>query len=107
VSQQQLHHAQICPMIEEVGGKGMTQCMRRKRLSNTCLQRVALDQLPEGLARHGTTAAAGEEYIVLHRAKQQATRFTDLALDPAQSLLPQGNQPLLVALADHLDQSLL
>src|SRR5690606_11768126 len=47
---QQLHHTQVSAMVEQVGGKGMTQGMRRQRFENTGMACMQLDAVPKGLA---------------------------------------------------------
>ena len=60
VAEQQLHHAQIRAVIDEMGGKRVPQCMRGNRRADAGSQRVAFDQMPEHLPRH-RVAARGDE----------------------------------------------
>jgi hypothetical protein len=70
VAEQQLHHAQVGAVVEQVRGEGVAQHVRRDALlRNADLQRVFLDQVPEHLPRHGG-AAHGDENRVGHALLQ-------------------------------------
>ena len=60
VTQQHLHHAQIGAVIEQVGGKGMPERMRRQCHTNPGFSGVLLDQMPESLATHRTAPPGGK-----------------------------------------------
>ena len=49
--QQQLHHAQIRAVIDEVGGKRVSQGVRRNWFVHAGFDCVALDHVPEHLPR--------------------------------------------------------
>src|SRR5947208_15974149 len=72
VTQQHLHHAKISTVIEQVSCERMSKRMRRQFLRDAGLARVALDDVPEGLARHAI-AAAGREQIVSLALEQNLT----------------------------------
>lgn len=52
MTQQHLHHSQICAMIQQVSSKGMPQGVRRKMLVYPGSGRMLLNPIPEGLPRH-------------------------------------------------------
>ena len=62
MAEQQLDDAEVGAVVEQVGGEGVAQDVRRQLVGGDGgLQRVALDQLPEGLAGHRGTAAGDEQ----------------------------------------------
>ena len=63
VAQQQLYHAQVGAMVQQVGGEGMAQRVRRQRRMDAGLARMALDQVPEGLACHALAALRDEQRV--------------------------------------------
>ena len=58
VPQQHLHNPQIGAMIEQMGGKGMAQRMRRQMLFNIRFHRIIFYTMPKGLPRHFLTTFA-------------------------------------------------
>src|SRR5690606_20391791 len=106
VAQQQLHHPQISAVVEQMGGKGMAQCMGRQGLLHPCDDGHLLEAVPEGLARHHLAALAGEQHITLRFAEQYRARLAQVALQPFQRFLAERHEPFLVALADDAHQAL-
>jgi hypothetical protein len=51
--EQHLYHPQICAVVEQMGSEGMTKRMGGHGSADACRGGVPLDQMPEGLARHG------------------------------------------------------
>ena len=71
VPKQHLQGAQISAMIEQMGGKRMSQHMRRNALAcNSSTQRVILDQGPEHLPGHACTTGRHEQCINAHALEQ-------------------------------------
>jgi len=59
VAEQQLHHAQVRAVIEQMRGERMAQRVRRERRRLDARQhRVALERMPEGLPRRGRAPPA-------------------------------------------------
>ena len=67
VAEQHLHHAQVGAVVEQVRGKSVAQRVRRGWGAHARLQRIALDEAPEHVARHGRArrapAAADEKCV--------------------------------------------
>src|SRR3989344_6447728 len=98
--EQHLHHAQIGAVVQQVRRKRMAQRVRRQRgldVRNTC---IALDVVPERLARQGFDAVAGEQYWRRLALGEIRAAFGDEAVNPSNRLLAQRHQTFLVALAD-------
>ena len=86
MSEQHLHDAQVRPVIEQMGRERVTQRVRRQLFRNARLAGIALDDVPERLARHAIAAARGKEVIGLtlqqnlrartarERAREELTR---------------------------------
>src|SRR5258708_22651396 len=60
MAQQHLHHPQVSPVIEQMGGEGVTQGMGRNSFADTRPFGVAPDQMPECLPRHRCPAQGDE-----------------------------------------------
>src|SRR6185312_232649 len=100
VSEQHLHHAQVGAMVEQVRRESVAQRVRRQLLLHTRLTRVALDDVPEGLARHLVAAARREQEVGLPLEQDFEARALYELLQPAYGLLAERDQALAVALAD-------
>ena len=75
VAEQHLHHPQVGAMVEQVGGEGVAQGVRRNRRTDRRHLRVMLDAMPEGLAGHLFAAQAGEQHVAGPPAEQVAARL--------------------------------
>ena len=106
VSEQHLHHPQVGAVIEQVGRKGMAQGVRRQLFADAGLARVALDDVPEGLARHAITAARGKQVIGLAFEQDLTARAPVEFPDRAHRLLAERNESLAIALAENADNAL-
>ena len=87
VPEQQLHNAQIRAVIDQVRGECVSQRVWRDRFVHARLDRVALDHVPEHLARH-SAAALRDKHIVTFLATEnfRACRI-QIALDDIRSRL--------------------
>jgi len=99
VPEQRLHYAQLCTVAEQVRSKGVPQRVWRELLRNAGLARIALDQVPEGLARHAIPAARREKIVSLALKQDVATCAAAELLERPNRFLAERNQPLPVALA--------
>src|SRR5580698_3232377 len=61
VTQEHLHDTQIRTVVEQVGCERMAQRMRREFFRDAGLACVALDDVPESLARHSITTPCREQ----------------------------------------------
>ncbi|SVJ78689.1 Uncharacterised protein [Klebsiella pneumoniae] len=93
-------------MVEQVGGEGVAQGVRRNRRADRRHLRVMLDAMPEGLAGHLFAAQAGEQHVAGPPAEQVAAGLAQVAFEPADGFLAERHQALLAALAEHLDHAL-
>src|SRR6185437_2544049 len=107
VAEQHLHHAQIRAVVQQMRGECVAQRVRRELAIHAGLARVALDDVPEGLARHAITASR-REHAVGAAIEQDVVAWTvDEGGQPAHGLLAQRNQPLAITLAKHADDALI
>src|SRR5882724_1253442 len=106
VTQQHLHDAQVSAVIEQMRSKRVPECMWRKLFGDPGLTRVALDDVPERLARHAITASRGEQIVSLTLEQNLAARAVGKLSQPAHRFLTQGNQPLAVSLAEYANDTL-
>src|SRR5262245_35426729 len=81
--------------------------MRRQLLLDAGLTRVALDDVPEGLARHPIAAARREQVFGLPLEQDLDTRAVHEFLDPVLRLVAERNQPLAIALPDDTQHALI
>jgi len=109
VAKQHLHHPQIGAVVEQMGGEGVAQGVRREVFADARLQGVTLDELPERLARHAVAAASGEEEVAQAPAQQVLAWPMKVIPQPVQRFRPKGHQALLPSLPcyphDALDQA--
>ncbi|MNT94183.1 hypothetical protein D3C72_2358180 [compost metagenome] len=68
MAEQQLHHAQVGAMVEQVGGEGVTQSMRTQ-WRQLRLPRVACDQHPRHLPCQRLLATADKHRVTAMRAQ--------------------------------------
>jgi len=99
VPQQQLHHAQVSTMVDQVGGKGVAQRVRAKR-RDARLFAIAGNQVPGHLSCHRLLAVADKQVLAARCAHDQWPAFRQIATQPVFGHFAQWHQPLLVALAD-------
>jgi len=106
MAQQKLHDTQIGAVVEQVRRKGMPQPVRRDVPPDVRRPRMVADAVPERLPRQAL-AAGRDEHLRHHGSLQQfRAGFPQVGLQPFAGLVTQRNQPLLVALANHPDDSL-
>src|SRR6187399_1611955 len=106
MTQQHLHHAQVGSMIEQVRGEGVAQRVRRQLFVDDGLAGVALDDVPEGLARHAVATARREQVVGGAVEQDLAARRAHEVRQPTHGFLTQRDQTLAVALAHDPDDTL-
>ena len=106
MAEEHLHHAQVGAVIQEVGRKGVAQRVRGELLGDPGLARVALDDVPEGLARHAIATARGEEVVGLALEQDLPARTPAEFLERPHRLFTERNEPLAIALAEDADDAL-
>src|SRR4029077_21126702 len=107
VPEQHLHHAQVRAVIEQVRGEGVPEGMRGELLGDPGLARVALDDVPEGLARHASATTRREEVVRLALVQDLATGAAAEFLERTHRLLAEWDEPLAIALAENADYALI
>jgi len=83
VPEEFLNTPQIRTIIQQMGRKGVAQRVRREVLVDAALLRVALDDVPEGLARHAVAAARREQVVRLAVEQDLAARAAHEIRQPA------------------------
>lgn len=63
VAEQQLHHSKIGPVVEQMGGKGVAQCMGGDGLVYAGGASVFFDPVPEGLTGHPLATTSGKKVL--------------------------------------------
>ncbi|MNE28476.1 hypothetical protein D3C80_1219180 [compost metagenome] len=106
MAQQHLHHPQVGTVVEQVGGEGMPQGVRRQRLVDAGNPCVVFDTVPEGLARHLLAALTGEQHVAGTAIEQFGATIALVALQPHHRLFTHGHQAFLAALAHHPQHTL-
>ena len=74
--------------------------MRRKLLLDARLLRVALDDVPERLARHAIAAACRKQVVGLPLEQNLHTRAVHELFNPVLRFVTERNQPLTIPFAD-------
>jgi len=90
VPEQHLHDAQIGAVVDQVHSESMAQSVRRQPCCKARLARIALDDVPERLARHGATARRDEDFMVIARTDARAVEDFDRAVERARLYLKAG-----------------
>src|SRR3954464_15599243 len=80
--------------------------MRREIFVYAGLACVALDDVPEGLARHAIAAASRKQVIGLALEQDLRARSARELTEPANGFLAERNEPLAIALAEDTDHAL-
>src|ERR1700722_2916709 len=101
MAKQHLYHAQIRAVVEQVRRERVPQCMRRQIAIDARLARIALDDVPERLARHAIPTAGRKQAIGAAIEQDVVAGPRIESLEPAHRFLAERNQALAVALADH------
>ena len=78
MSQHFLNRQQICAVFQQMGGKGMAQCVRCDLLLNPGHILVMLDDLPKSLAGHTRTIHINEKSAFLRLFDQLWTNMFDI-----------------------------
>src|SRR5487761_582068 len=84
----------------------VAQRVRREVLGDSSLARTALDDVPERLARHAIAAPGRKQKVGLALEQDLPAGPMLEVRQPAHRLLPEGNQPLAIALAEDADHAL-
>ncbi len=100
VTEQELHYPQIGTAVQEMRCECVSQAVRRQLLADTRLLCIALDDVPERLARHTVSAAGREQVVTLPLEQDLHARAFDEILEPSLRLLAERDQAFAVALAD-------
>ena len=81
--------------------------MGRQIAIHAGLARIALDNVPERLARHAIATAGGKQIVGAAIEQNIVARTTDEGLHPAHRLLTQRNQAFAIAPAQHAHHALI
>src|SRR5487761_654170 len=84
----------------------VAQRVRRELLGDPSLARVALDDVPERLAGHAIAAPGRKQKIGLPLEQDLPAGPVLEVRQPAPRLLPEGYQPLAIALAEDAEHAL-
>ena len=106
MAKQHLHRPQVGAVIEQVGGEGMAQRVRRQRRGNARRQRLLLHDHPEHHPAHPMAARGDEQVLGLLAAEDGPAGFGKVAHQPVARQLAERHQPLLAALAQHPQHAL-
>src|SRR6185503_12247892 len=107
VAEKQLHDAQVRTVVEQVRRERVPDRVRRQLLLDAGFARVALDDVPEGLARHAVAAARREQVFGLPLEQDLDAGTVDEFFDPVLRLVAERNEPLAIALADDAEHTLI
>ena len=101
VAKQQLHDAQVGTVVEQMGGEGVAQHVRRELFrGNAGDRRIPLDELPESLAGHGAATGGDEQGVALPALEDFRPRLVQIAAEPVDGLFAEWHQALLAAFAE-------
>ena len=99
MAKQHLHGAQVRAALEQVGGKGMSERVRRNGAANARLKCVFFNHFPHVLARQSTARAVDEKLVASGRKKGSAC--ADIVCQHLLHHVVQGHQPFFGTLAEN------
>jgi len=105
VAQHGLHGAQVGAMGQEVGGKGVTQHVRRDGLADSGCPRRFFDDLPEPEPGHGAAPVADKKDIAAPPLEDQRAGGREVMFDDFPGRDAKRDESFLITLADHPDEA--
>lgn len=105
MAKHELDGSQVSTMGQEVGGKGVTQHVRGDGFPDAGRSCRLLDDLPETESGHGAAPVADKKGVTAPSFEDQRSCCPDVLLDDVPGRYAKGDEPLLVALADHPDKT--
>ena len=104
VPQHFLHDAQVGTVLDQVGGEGVAEGVRGDFFPDAGEQRLLLDQIEDGHPAERAAVFVEERHVVEGRFRRLRTRLEVLRESVCRHF-PEGDQPLLVALAHHAHEA--
>ena len=105
MAKHELDGSQVGTMGQEVGGKGVTQDVRGYGFADAGRSCRLLDDLPETESGHGPASVTDKKGIAASALEDQRSCCPEVLLDDILGRYAKGDEPLLVALADHPDKT--
>lgn len=106
VPEEKLHHAQVGPSVDQVGGKRVTENVGTDPRLEPHASGVAAKNRPDPLTGQGPSAGVHEKPRGFARAEKERTGGREVALEPAPGLLAHRNDAFLAALAANPENTL-
>src|SRR5580698_3041952 len=106
VPKEHLDDTQVCTVVEQMRGERMPQRVRREFLRDAGFARVALDDVPEGLARHPIATSRREQVVGLALEQDLTARAPCKIFQPAHRFLTQRDEAFAVAFTEDADHAL-
>src|SRR5690606_19295405 len=107
VPEQELHDPKVGTVVQQMRRERVPNGMRRQLLVDARLLRVALDDMPEGLAGHSIAPPRRKEVVRLPLEQDLAAGAAEELAQPVLRLVSERDQPLAVALADDPEHALI
>src|SRR4051794_29264101 len=101
MSEQHLHDPEISTVIQQMRGKCMAQRVRGQVFIHAGLLGIALNDVPERLARHGIAATSWKKAVGLAFEQDLETCALCKIGKPLDGFLAERNEALTIALADN------
>ena len=106
MSQHFLDGAQVCATLDEVGGETVTERVGTDVLANASSHDAALQHGESHLTRHLASLSSEEQRVFVSLLRNDiGPVVAEVIVDAVARLLPNGNHPLFVALANHAHQT--
>lgn len=99
MSEHDLYTAQVGAVFQQMGGKGVPECVGRDTLADAGQIGPFFDDVPEGLAAHGVPQTGEKEELVVTCGIEPVADPFQVGADPLAGRFTDRHQPLLVPLA--------
>jgi len=106
VPEKHLHHAQVSAVVQQMGRKCVTKCMRGKFPADLGLLCVPFYNVPERLSGHTITAACRKQIIRLAFQENFRSGSRDELTQPTLSFLTKWNKSFAICFANHARHTL-
>ena len=106
VSEHFLHGTKVCPRLDQVGGEAVPEGVRAHVLADACSDHAPLEHGERHLTCHASALTSEEQRVFVTLQRDDICPvMAEVVVDGVARLLPNRDDALFVALADHFDHA--